>query len=468
MNKSIHAWVTAFAGTSFPDCYIPQVWAQESLMILEAHMVAANLVYRDFEDEIATQGDTVNTRKPGEFTAVNKIDSDSVTDQTPTATNVAVVLNQHLHTTFVIKDGQESKGIKSLIAEYLNPAALSMANAIDQIICGQVYQFMSNEAGKLDTTPTRAGLIDLREVMNSNKVPQEGRNLLVCPDTEGSLLNVADFLNAEKVGDEGTTLREGSLGRKFGFDTYMCQNVSSIANAADAAVTGAVNLSAGYAIGSTVIAVDGFSLTGTAAAGCWCTIAGDMIPQRITSAVGGGGACTSITVSPGLVTAVVNDAVVTIYQSGDVNLTAGYAADWTKPIVTSIFSATHLPKTGQLVSFGTGSSTDYYAPRGTPVLTSMQLGNQLDTAIVDAEKVNIGPNGDFNFAFHRNALALVTRPLALPPSGTGAMSFVANYNGLSIRVTMTYDGSAQGVRVTLDCLLGVKVLDSDLGAVYYA
>ena len=44
---------------------------------------------------------------------------------------------------------------------------------------------------------------------------------------------------------------------------------------------------------------------------------------------------------------------------------------------------------------------------------------------------------------------------------------MANYNDLSIRVTMTYDGNAQGTLVTVDTLMGVKVLDVLLGAVMY-
>jgi hypothetical protein len=78
------------------------------------------------------------------------------------------------------------------------------------------------------------------------------------------------------------------------------------------------------------------------------------------------------------------------------------------------------------------------------------------------------PAGDYNFAFHRNALALVTRPLAAPAAGTGALSFVASYNGLSMRVTITYDGTKQGHLVTCDLLCGIKTLDRRLGCVLLA
>src|SRR5581483_11334904 len=104
------------------QAFIPQLWAQESLAILEENMVAAQLVHRDFEETVAQFGDTVNTRRPGQFVAQRKVNSDQVTVQDATATNIQVQLNQHVHVSFLIKDGEESKSFKDLVAEYLAPA----------------------------------------------------------------------------------------------------------------------------------------------------------------------------------------------------------------------------------------------------------------------------------------------------------------------------------------------------------
>ena len=109
------------------DAWIPEVWAQESLMILEANMVAANLIHRDFENLIANFGDTVNTRLPAEFKMSRKGNNDDVSDQDAKATNVPVVLDQHIHASFVIKDGEESKGFKVLRDEFLVPGMVSIA-----------------------------------------------------------------------------------------------------------------------------------------------------------------------------------------------------------------------------------------------------------------------------------------------------------------------------------------------------
>lgn len=63
-------------------------------------------------------------------------------------------------------------------------------------------------------------------------------------------------------------------------------------------------------------------------------------------------------------------------------------------------------------------------------------------------------------AFHRNGLALVTRPLALPMGASNAA--IVNDKGLGIRVVYSYNQTTKTDAISFDLLYGVKVLDSDL------
>lgn len=454
MNKHMFVWSPVYANDN--DALIPELWAQESLVLLENQMVMGNLVHRDFEDEIAQFGDVVNTRRPTAFTATRKVDGDTVTAQDAQSTNVPVKLNQHWYTSFMIYDGEESKAFKELRDYYLVPAISSIAQAVDQSLCVQAYSFLDNVVGQLDTDPTKLTIIQAREKLTTLKVPLEGRNLVVTPNIEGVLLNIQDFINAEKVGDDGTALREGSLGRKFGFNTFMSQNMPSIASG-NTTAGGQIDNVGGYAIGDTILTVDTFIAAVTV--GTWVTIAGDMIPQLVTASVGT--PCTQITVSPGLSAAVLNNAVITAYTPGAVNLGGGYAADYAKTVVVNGFTVA--PKSGQMIS---SVITDpRYGAMGTPTTIALLLDRPLEAAIAHASVVGIGPAGDYCLAFHPNAIALVTRPLAQPKPGTGALSYVASYKGLSVRVTITYSGTLQGHLVTVDMLAGIKVLDANMGCV---
>ena len=68
-----------------------------------------------------------------------------------------------------------------------------------------------------------------------------------------------------------------------------------------------------------------------------------------------------------------------------------------------------------------------------------------------------------SIAFHKNAMALVTRPLALPNGAS--KSAIVNYDGFGLRVVYGYDITTKSDTVSIDMLCGVKLLDDKLIAV---
>lgn len=65
-----------------------------------------------------------------------------------------------------------------------------------------------------------------------------------------------------------------------------------------------------------------------------------------------------------------------------------------------------------------------------------------------------------SLAFHRNAIAFVTRNLELPMGNKNAS--IMQHNGLGIRVVFDYDTKTKTDYVSLDILYGVKLLDGDM------
>ncbi len=445
------------------SAYVPQMWAQESLAILEENMVATNLVHRDFSPLIASYGDTVNTRRPSKFKALRKTGTENVTDQDAIATNVPVVLDQLFHVTFVIFDSEASKSFKDLVTEYMRPAMLAHAQALDKVVLGQVANFTKNGYGVLGGLTVNNGIdsiLGTREIMNKNLAYVDGRNLILTPTTETTLLNLPIFTQAQQVGDQGQALQEAFIGRKYGFNTYMCQHQSSVAVGNTIDTTYRIN-GGNLTAGSTSLTIG----TGSSAipANSWVTIVGEGVPHRVVT--GGASSVTTLVITPPLQNTILTAAVVTVYTPGLVNNVANYPAGYNKEIAVDGFTVA--PVVGQLVSFGAVATNAVYTIIDVTGTTGITLDRSLEAAISDEDAVNISPAGEYNFAFHRNAIALVTRPMELPRQGIGAAAANVNYNGLSVRVVLTYDGKAQGTRVTLDILAGIKTLDTNLGAVMF-
>lgn len=458
------------------DALIPEIWAQESLAILEENMVMANLVHRDFSPLVASYGDVVNTRRPSEFETRRKSQSDSVENQDAQSTNVQVPLNQHVYVTFTIKDEEASLSFKELIQYYMQPAAMQMARTVDRVLVGQVHEFLDNKAGKLggiSSSTAKDYVLDTRKVLNDNNAYPNGRNLVVSTDIETEMLKTELFIAADQRGDMGTALEEARLGRILGFDVYMDQNAKAIA--LSGADTNTLNHTAGASAGDTGNKAVTSATEVTNGEYVWFT--GDQQPQVI-SAHTGSGSTTGITLVDAYKYAVSANAVGYAFNAATVDLAGhtsanssitAYGAGYDKKIRIDGMTANKKVVQGQLLAHGTGTSRKVYTVIQVESVNTtccyVWLDRPLEAAWANNDNVFPGPHGSMGLAFHRDALALVNRPLALPNQSLGVQAAVGSYNNLAMRVAMQYDISSQGTKVTLDMLMGVKVLDEDLGCV---
>ena len=453
------------------DALIPELWARESIAVLEENMVMGQLVHRDFSMDVADYGDVVNTRKPVDGTVDRKTDTDTVTYEDAVLTNVQVPLNQHMYAAFVIKDGERSKSLQDLVAIHLTTRMKAMGNGVDRAIVGRMAHALlgspSDRVGKLrqlTSSNSYDTVLEAREKLNRNLAWMSGRNLVLAPGSETSMLQTELFVRANERGDDGTALEDARLGRVAGFDTFMDQNVNGVLSNADrdttASVTGAA-IAAGATGSLTAIDFTGYVLT----AGEFCILEENGQPTWVTAQTDSTGDNTAATLNEATKYDVSSGGAITAYGTAAANGT--FAAGYAKYINIDGFTSGKPPVKGQLLAFGTTTGTrhTYTIIETRPVsATEVQvlLDRPLDSAVANNDGAFPGPAGDFNVAFHRNAFALVSRPLARPDASMGARSFVASYNDIAMRATMQYDIDAQGTKVVIDLLCGTAVLDSNL------
>ena len=459
MLRKYHAQVRYACYENDLDAFIPELWASAGVAMLSENMVMAGLVHREFEASVAKFGDVVNTRKPGEFKIRRKKDGTTLTQQDATATNVQVPLDQWFYSSFVIRDGEGSKSFQELTQIYLQPAMKTIASGIDRALLGRVHAYLggpSNRVGKLgglSSSTAKDCVLEARERLNVNKAPVDGRNLVMAPTSETAMLKTDLFLKANERGDGGTALQNAVLGRILGFETYMDQNVNCVLSGAD---TDSDPVTDPYAAGTPA----GTHITSVLApaVGEFVNIAGNDQPTYCVATD-----AAYFTLNEALKYATEDNAVATRVKA--CAAAADYAAGYSEGIVVDGYTAAHAPQVGQLLAFGTGGSRRTYTvieAEDAGASCTVYLDRPLEVAVANNDPAFPGPYGTLNLAFHRDAIALVTRPLALPHPTAGVASAVQDFNGIGMRVLMQYDINAGGTIVNCDILAGVAVLDSAL------
>ena len=207
-----------------PNTFLtPDIIAREALMVLRNNAVMANLVHRDYSSEfVAGIGDTITIRKPAKFDA--KEYNGSIEVQDATETGVEVKMDKHLDVSFAVTSKQMAMDISDFSRELLVPAMQAFLDKIDGYLLG-LQSKISNRVP--NTGDARADVVSARSFLTKSGAPLTDRNYVYGSDTEAELLNTDLFVSADKVGDEGTALREASLGRKFGMNFYVDQNVDA-------------------------------------------------------------------------------------------------------------------------------------------------------------------------------------------------------------------------------------------------
>jgi len=223
--------------------YPPEIWANQSLAILSDNLVMARLVNRDFENEVQAYGDLIHTRKPTKLSVqTQSVQSatDGYADQKVTpvnlqATDLSISLNVHDYTSYLISDRESAISLKELKTEFLEPAVQPLAQNVDDAImtefCTGADYDGSSTVGNAAVTGQGAGAAmdedDVTvavETLNSQQCPFLGRSMVLCTGHHGDMLR-ADIMQRVDQSGSSSVLRDATVGRIFGFTSYMSQNV---------------------------------------------------------------------------------------------------------------------------------------------------------------------------------------------------------------------------------------------------
>lgn len=445
---------------------IPQSWAKEGLMVLMENTPAAANVNRQYSSELARQGDQVNAYRANRRKTRRKTGTDGYTAADANTTAVPVLLDQYFYDSFIIQDDEMSLSVTDLRETHLVPAVQTIARGIDRAILGRIHAFLQQgssdkRAGKLGgMTKTNSAdyILAAEEVLNTNNAPPGVRTAIVHQTANTFLMGNELFARSDARGSSPAVLT-GEVGRIYNTRVVMSQDVNFVYQPNADIQNATVNNSGGYAAGfATAMTVTDPGVDWTA--GEYALLTDNGQPTYV-SATGGP---TSITLNEPLKYAVADTSAIVHFLKCTNEATArnpGYA----KEMTFTHTSGKNL-QAGQLMSFGLATRHTYTIieiAATTATTTTVLLDRPLEVTVTSGQTTCFpGPSGGMNPVLDPNAIALVTRPLYQPPARYGVESVVENYRGIGLRVSTQYDSAAGGLRVNLDVLAGVSVLNDEL------
>lgn len=246
--------------------------ARNTLPRLMENLVFPNLVHKDYSGDYARNlGDTIQVRKPVVLEAKEFDQAAGVTPQDIVETSVPVTLDKIATVDIEITAIQGATNINDINRQFLEPAAVALAQKINSDGLG-LYADIPYIGGTAGTTPSSLDdLANVRKLLNANKVPVSPRYALWDTEADAKLVTVPAIVNAEKSGSTGA-LREGSLGRVMGLDSYMSQAVKRHTKGT---LSAAVKPKATTNAGAKTLTLSATAVTGTLVKGDLLTILGD-------------------------------------------------------------------------------------------------------------------------------------------------------------------------------------------------
>ncbi len=205
---------------------IATIIAAEALGYLKANTVMTQLVARDWDNEIAVHGKTVDIPFTGALSVNDKAADTVVTLQAPSDTKVSVTLDKHKEISFLIEDIGEALSRPDYLSAYTSDGMSVMAEQIDSDLTA-LYSGLSQT---IDAT-SGLGEDDFREArrqLNSAKAPLANRVAVLHEDAEYELLAMEKFTNRDYAELQGTPqgLLNAYTGRFMGFDVFMDQKIA--------------------------------------------------------------------------------------------------------------------------------------------------------------------------------------------------------------------------------------------------
>lgn len=206
------------------DDSIPTIIAAQALGYLKANTVMSRLVARDWDNEVATKGQSVKIPYGGTLSANDKADDSQVTLQVVEDSAYTVTLNKHKELTFIIEDIARAFASPDWLMQYMQDGLAVLAEQIDSDLTALYSGFSQSidASSGLGEDDFRGA----RRLLNTAKAPLGNRYAVLHEDAEYEALGIERIVNRDYAESLGSMAADSFVNRFAGFDIFLDQKIA--------------------------------------------------------------------------------------------------------------------------------------------------------------------------------------------------------------------------------------------------
>jgi len=390
------------------------VIAKAAVLQLDNNLTMAKEVYRGHEDEFSQSnngyevGSSISVKRPMDFTVR---DGAVMSVQDVTEGKFTLTVDQRKGIDFSFSSQELTLDIKELSERVIKPAMIQLANQIDADLHAEYYKISKWVGTPGQQINSFADLAKGMERLDDMSCPVDSRFCVLTPADHWGMVGNLTGLFIERSANPA--YRKGTLGEVGGVKMLMAQNAKTHIVGAHAGTpltnggTQAVTYATSKDTNTQTLITDGWS------SGATTLKAGD---------------------------------VFTIADVFDVN-----------PITKATLS--HLKQFS--VTTNISDTTGDITLTMTPAAIASGAHQTVSADIADGKAITVMGTASTGYGTNimatKNAMALVTVPLASPPGAVDVSR--QSYKGTNVRVIPVYDGVNDLSKWRLDVLYGIQTLD---------
>lgn len=204
---------------------IAKIVATYVMPALRPVFIMAELVNRNFEADLQSEGDTVTVPMAPTMVANNLTESGQVQLQNPALGSVDVTLTQHIEASFFLPDHTRILARPDIIQAYMTSGVLAVARQIETDLMNLFPYFTYNTQQGTAGTALSEAVIDATEsALFTAQVPEgEPRNLVLSSQGYSDIRQIPRFTERRMIGGMGEAIRNGTVSEMKNFRVVRSQ-----------------------------------------------------------------------------------------------------------------------------------------------------------------------------------------------------------------------------------------------------